>query len=50
MKFVMVWTALTVGNFLYQAFRKKKDWGIAAERSFLQGVAVGISWFVAVNF
>jgi len=35
--------ALTVGNFAWQAVTGQA-WGVAAERSFFQGVALFVAW------
>lgn len=31
---------LTIGNFTWEAFKKNRDWSVATERSFFQGVAI----------
>lgn len=47
MKFTILWTALTVGNFLYQALTSG-NWAAATERSFFQGVAIFAVWLTIV--
>jgi len=39
MKLFLLWLGLATGNFLYQLFNKRQ-WSVAFERSFFQGVAL----------
>lgn len=41
-KLLVLFMALTIGNFIYQA-ATKQDWGLAVERSFFQGIALALA-------
>ena len=41
-KLFALFVALAIGNFIYQA-ATKKNWALALERSFFQGVALGLA-------
>ncbi len=38
--------ALSAGNFIYQIFQADPAFGVAAERSFFQSVAVMMAWIM----
>lgn len=41
-----VWLGLTIGNFIYLLFCKKKDWLEASKLSFFQAVAIGLFIYI----
>ena len=41
---IVVWLGLSVGNFAYEAMFDH-EWGVDAERSFFQGIAILASWW-----
>jgi hypothetical protein len=43
MKFLLLFLALAVSNFLYQ-WLTAGDWHVATERTYFQGVAVLLAW------
>ncbi|MBU4466556.1 hypothetical protein L6250_02595 [Candidatus Parcubacteria bacterium] len=42
---IVVYAGLTIGNFIYAAFKKQKDWGEAAKISFFQAIALSVFMF-----
>ena len=44
MKFLLIFLGLTTGNFIYACFNK--DFHSAFERSFFQGLALALAWWL----